>query len=335
MKVIKVSAGLPKYRELLLRQTPEMKGIWGDCKFLINSDVDKCDWWFVLHGSGIVNTEECLCDPNHIVYVSMEPSENMSRVSKIFLDQFSHLIICDRDIDHPNISYMNWLTWWVGIVVNKAHGKHIFSPNHNIDYNQLSMMQPMVKRNKISIVLSDKDFSKGHKKRIKFINKIINSPISKYVDVYGHGYNPIPDKWDAIAPYKYHLVLENSTQKDYWSEKLGDAFLGFSFPIYYGCPNILDYFSKDSLCVINIDEVDRSIEIIQSIIENNLYDISLDAINIARDQILNQYNVFNLMANLATNNASQFKMIKLRTNTFFSDSFIKRIIRPLINKINF
>ena len=140
MKIIKVSAGLPKNQKLLLRQTPEVKGVWGDCKFLVNSNVDRCDWWFVLHGSGLVNTEECLCDPNHIVYVSMEPNEKISRISNKFLNQFSHLITCDRNIDHPNVTYMNWLTWWVGIVVNKAHGKHIISQNYKTDYDQLSNM---------------------------------------------------------------------------------------------------------------------------------------------------------------------------------------------------
>ena len=26
------------------------------------------------------------------------------------------------------------------------------------------------------------------------------------IDIYGDDYNPVPDKWDAIAKYKYHLV---------------------------------------------------------------------------------------------------------------------------------
>ena len=91
MKIIKVSAGVPA--NLLLRQSPGMSEIWGDCKFLINTDVAKCDWWFVLHGSGLVNTEESVCDPKHIVYVSMEPTETMSMVSSKFLDQFSNLVI--------------------------------------------------------------------------------------------------------------------------------------------------------------------------------------------------------------------------------------------------
>ena len=117
MKIIKVSAGM--HTNLLLRQSPGMNGIWGDCKFLINTNVEKCDWWFVLHGSGLNNTEESFCDPKHIVYVSMEPTEIMSTVSSKFIDQFSNLVICDRTIRHPNITYMNWITWWVGIVVKK------------------------------------------------------------------------------------------------------------------------------------------------------------------------------------------------------------------------
>ena len=131
---------------------------------------------------------------------------------------------------------------------------------------------------------------------------------------------------------KYHLVLENSTQKDYWSEKLADAFLGFSFPIYYGCPNIFDYFSKDSMILIDIDNFEKSIETIKSVIEENLYEEKVDSINIARNQILNDYNIFNLMSNMATSKASEFKEIQLKTNYFFSDSLVKKIARFLLNK---
>ena len=88
MKIIKVSSGKPEFNNLLLRQTSGMSGVWGDCKFILNSEIKKCDWWFVLHGSGLIKNEECLCDPNHIVYVSMEPNETMSKVSNNFLEQF-------------------------------------------------------------------------------------------------------------------------------------------------------------------------------------------------------------------------------------------------------
>ena len=333
MKIIKVSAGGPEKTSLLLRQTINSMGILNDCKFVVNdSKLKKCDWWFVLHGSGLVERENCLCDPNHVVYVSMEPNEKMSAASDKFLQQFSHLVICDRNIRHHNIIYNNWLTWWVGITVSSKNKKHIFHPDIKLDYDQLSSMQPKKKSNKISIILSDKDLSEGHKKRKNFINKIINLPISKYIDIYGHGFNPIPDKWDAIAPYKYHLILENSVQKDYWSEKLADAFLGFSFPIYYGCPNIYDYFSKDSLNIIDINNIDTSVKILQDIINSNTYENSIDVINISRNKVLNQFNIFNLMAGLAVNKSSKYQDITLKTNIYFKDFFLKKIARFIISK---
>jgi hypothetical protein len=262
----------------------------------------------------------------------MEPTEIISKVSNKFLDQFSHLIICDRNINHPNITYMNWLTWWVGIIVNKTKKGHIFESSHIVDYDKLTDMKPMKKINKLSIVLSNKDFSNGHKKRIKFLDKLMNSDIADSVDVYGHGFNPIPDKWDAIAPYKYHLVLENSVQKDYWSEKLADAFLGFSFPIYYGCPNIYDYFSKNSLSVIDIDRVDEAVNVLQDIIEDNVYDNNMYAIDISRNQVLNQYNIFNLMSEMAIKKSLRHQNIKLNTNMFFKDSLIKKLARFILSK---
>jgi hypothetical protein len=333
MTVIKVSSGSSEYTNLLLRQLPGMNHNWKDCDFFINSDVKECDWWFVLHGSGIVKTEECICDPDNIVYVSMEPNETLSKVSNKFINQFSKLVICDRSIIHPNITYMNWLTWWVGIVVTKNKNQHFFSKIHKFNYDDFIVMKPMNKVNKLSIVLSTKNFSSGHQKRINFLDKLINSHIAKYIDVYGEGFTPIPDKWDAIAKYKYHLVLENSVTKDYWSEKLADAFLGFSLPIYYGCPNINDYFSDDSMIHIDIEDFEGSIEIIKRTLESNIYEEKIEIIEAARSKVLNEYNIFNLISNMANSKAVKTKKIKLHTNYYYSDSFLKKIARFCIAKI--
>ena len=331
MKIIKVSSGKPEYRELLLRQSPGLSEIWGDCKFIINSNVKKCVWWFVLHGSGLLKTEECLCDPNQIVYVSMEPNEEMSKVSIKFLQQFSHLVTCDRNINHPSKTYMNWLTWWVGITYLKSN-KGLFSKKYNLNYDNFINMKPEKKLNKISVVFSNKNMSVGHSKRIKFLNALINSNISHYIDIFGDGFTPIPDKWDAIAGYKYHLVIENEIQKDYWSEKLADSFLGFSFPIYSGCPNINEYFDKNSISIIDISNFDKAKETIKEIIESGLYDKRLREIKVSRDLILNEYNIFNLMANMSTTKALSFEKIILKTNYYFSDSILKKIARFFMNK---
>jgi len=329
LKVIKISTGLSA--NLLLRQSPNMDGIWGDCRFLINTDVEKCDWWFVLHGSGLTRTEESFCDPEHVVYVSMEPNESLSSVSSKFIEQFSNLVICDRVICHPNITYMNWLTWWVGIVVNKDSDN--FSKTHNLSYDDFINMKPIAKENKISIIVSNKNLTIDHQKRINFVDRLLDSSIAKYIDAYGDSYKKIPDKWDAISQYKYHLVIENSSVKDYWSEKLADSFLGFAVPIYYGCPNILDYFSEKSLLVIDINNFDDTISTIKKAIEEDIYDKKIDAIKISRNQVLNEYNIFNLMSKMANTKSTSTNKIKLHTNYYYSDSLLKKVLRYVLSLV--
>ena len=179
--------------------------------------------------------------------------------------------------------------------------------------------------------MSNKNFSEGHKKRIKFVDQLKKLPIAKHIDIFGHGYNDIPDKWDAIAPYKYHIVLENSVQQDYWSEKLAD-FLGFTVPIYYGCPNIHDYFNKDS-SLIDIEDVDATVKLLQYLIDHDeCFEKRKKILTFSRECILNKYNIFNLMQNMAVNKASKAQNIKLNTNAYYANSLIKKIAKLIFKK---
>ena len=56
-------------------------------------------------------------------------------------------------------------------------------------------------------------------------------------------------------------------------------------------------------------------------------DEKIDAIKIARNQILNEYNIFNLMSKMANSKSNTNKKIKLRTNYYYSDSWLKKILR--------
>lgn len=59
----------------------------------------------------------------------------------------------------------------------------------------------------------------------------------------GYALNPRPqDKAVAIAPYAYHVVVENVRQRGYFSEKLIDCFLLRTVPIYWGAPDLADFF---------------------------------------------------------------------------------------------
>lgn len=324
MKTIKVSAGSSEFSRLLLRQTSGGSGVWKDCKFIVNQPVERCDWWVVCHGSGLRQVESTFCDPNHIVYISMEPTESVGHITEGFLNQFSHLVLCDRNISHPNIRYANGLTWWVGMTVRHQDNCHHFSPDYALDYDLLKAMQWPQKKNRISVIVSKKNFLDGHKRRIDFINKIKELPIGKYIDIFGGGFNPIPDKWDAITPYKYHIVMENDMSPDYWTEKLADAFLGFSFPIYAGCPNITEYFSRDSLLPIDIGNIQSVADTLMELIKKDPYEKHVAAITMARNRVLDEYNIFQMMTDICRDTAEKSAKCNLKPNSFFFEFWLKR-----------
>lgn len=63
-------------------------------------------------------------------------------------------------------------------------------------------------------------------------------------------------KWNLHRPFQFSIVVENSRQDNYFTEKLLDCFLCKTIPIYWGCPNIGDFFSLDGILVINGGDID-------------------------------------------------------------------------------
>ncbi|HEC27022.1 MAG TPA: hypothetical protein ENI67_06405 [Gammaproteobacteria bacterium] len=331
MKIVKVvTTGGSELSDLFLRQTAKHSGIWDDCYFYVNQHVKKCDWLVVCHSSALKKSDTALCDPDHIVYISMEPHDH--GIPDGFFKQFSKLVLCDRSVSHPDIRFGNGLTWWVGINVKYGKG-HVFSAKCTLDYDRLKTMKCPDKQNRISVICSKKNLMSGHQKRLDFILKLQGHPICKYIDFYGGGYHPIPDKWDAIAPYKYHLVLENSIVPDYWSEKLGDAFLGFAFPIYYGCPNIHEYFSSDALQVIDIEQFDKTVSILEKLISQDSSEYQSEAIYQARTKVLNQYNIFQIMADICDEPAQSYQKCKLIPPRYFLEAWLNKCT-TIISKVN-
>jgi hypothetical protein len=52
-------------------------------------------------------------------------------------------------------------------------------------------------------------------------------------------------KWKTVSRYKYSLVIENSTDDYYISEKIFDALICGSMPIYHGSDRIFEILSKE------------------------------------------------------------------------------------------
>ncbi|MEL6845619.1 MAG: glycosyltransferase family 10, partial [Bacteroidota bacterium] len=118
-------------------------------------------------------------------------------------------------------------------------------------------------------------------------------------ELYGRGFRQIDDKFDAIYPFKYSLAIENYACPDYWTEKIADCLLSWTMPVYYGCTNILDYFPKEAMLLIDPAKPAAAMEQIQAAIDEDRWGKSLDAIAEARDLILNKYQLYpNLAAKI-------------------------------------
>ena len=326
MKKIKLTvSGGEQATNLFLRQTPGCQGIWGDCEFSIDTNEPDVhyDWWFVLHISALIKTQSAMCDPRHLVFMSMEPTESVGSSTHTFLRQFSKLVLTDLSyIKDFNCLVQNAITWWVGVTVTKLNGLHRFS-EIKFDYDSLSALKPNSNKiDRISLVVSNKRKLPGHRKRLEFIEVLKNSRIAHLIDIYGDGYKAIDDKWQALSPYKYHLVLENSCIDNYWSEKLGDAFLGYCYPIYFGCTNIDEFFPNNSLTQIDLDYPEECITKIESTLVSKVYENNLNWICESREMILNKYNIFNLMSSIATTNAQKFSLCTIHPNRFFLLEYI-------------
>ncbi|MEN6462768.1 MAG: glycosyltransferase family 10 [Syntrophomonas sp.] len=286
---IKLSSDLP---DPLIRQTPGSLGIWGDCKFFFNQDVEECDFWVVY--DGVHNTESTICPPQNVILITAEPP-SVYLYPQVFLNQFAVVVTCQRNINHTSVIHtQTGLPWYAGRrFIDMDKMQSIVTK----DYSALKNMRDYQKSKLISVICSDKRFTEGHRKRHKFVQRL-QSYFGIDIDVFGRGIRAIEDTWDAISNYRYHVVIENSSFPDYWTEKLADTFLAGAYPIYYGCTNLYDYFRQDMYTPINIDNEEESLKIIDWCIRENLYEKSIASIKEARDLILDVFNMFPLIANL-------------------------------------
>ncbi|MCZ0860830.1 glycosyltransferase family 10 [Methanocorpusculum sp. MG] len=260
-------------------QTPNGCCCWGNCEFYINSDIEECDYWVVLYD--LPEKDSVCCPSSNTIFVTGEPV-SVKKYDKKFLRQFATVVTAQEQISHPHVIQTHQILPWY---VHKT-------------YDELVTMSPPTKDHLLSIVSSNKRFSKGHEQRYQFA-LALKSHFGDGIDLFGRGIRGFEDKWDVLAPYKYSIVIENSSSPYYVTEKLTEAFLSYTFPIYYGCTNLEEYYPRGSFERIDIWDIEGSIDIISKIIENpNHYNDHCEDIYFARSCYLQKYQIYPLLTNI-------------------------------------
>ena len=109
---------------------------------------------------------------------------------------------------------------------------------HDLDTSKVRMC---------SLIASTKRSQEGHVLRHAIADWITSEGLD--VDLMGGGYAPFKDKSDGLAPYRYSVVIENVAEKNYFTEKLVDAVLCQTVPIYWGCPNIAEFLDTSGMII--------------------------------------------------------------------------------------
>ncbi len=96
----------------------------------------------------------------------------------------------------------------------------------------------------LSAIVSFKRQTVGQKLRHKVV-KQIGDALNGHL--YGRGSREIANKLEGLAPYRYTIVIENGRMDYYFTEKLIDALVTGTVPIYWGCPDIGRFFDLDGI----------------------------------------------------------------------------------------
>jgi hypothetical protein len=71
--------------------------------------------------------------------------------------------------------------------------------------------------------------------------------------------------WKFLSHYKFNICFENTDTKDYVTEKLVNAYLGGSIPIYWGTPQVLEWFNPKAF--LYLEDVNDMQSLVNKVIE--------------------------------------------------------------------
>ena len=277
--------------------TGNSDNLWRGCRFVVNDDIDSANAWFV---SEDVDDDETACavPGGRVFFLTAETAwplgyydEDAGRSA--FVEQFAEIYTC-HDIFRSNVtSTLPFLPW----MINSNHGPSITAA-HERDVNWLRRAEVPVKTADLSVFCSAKTMTDGHQLRLRFVEKL-KEHFGDHLDWFGNGVQQVDEKWTGIAPYRYHLVLENHSAPNVVTEKLWDSLLGFAYPIYWGAPNVHDYVPDESLATINIRDLKGSIDVIEGLLRSDQAEVAQPHVLSAREHVLGDLHYLSRIAAIA------------------------------------
>jgi len=160
-----------------------------------------------------------------------------------FFDHFDAIFTCDEDLLSLDNRFIKALS-----------GSNLPWTQHEIcnDYADGTYTE---KTKICSLLASSKLMTQGHKMRHKLAEELKDN-----IDIFGGvagspkiGKGTHASKSEALEDYMFSITIENDSYNNYFTEKITDCFANGTIPVYWGCPNIGEYFEEDGIIWLNDD----------------------------------------------------------------------------------
>ncbi len=305
----------------LARQTPDNSGMWEDFEFMFAPTDEPLDGWVVY--DNVKTPLQQLCPPGNTLLITGEP-KSFRRYRSRFTSQFAQVWTAQTAIKHRHVTYRHEAQpWHYAMYTSQAHGEPL-------GFNALAALGRPTKTKLLSVICSDKQTTPDQRQRILF-TRYLQAELGDTIDVFGRGWHDLSDKADAIWPYQYHIVLENDHSDHFMTEKICDAYLGWSYPIYFGGSEAPHRFPDGSFTAIDIYQPEQSLTIIRNLLSAATYETALPAIAAARQSVLNEHNLFAMLASYWRENlvSQRPRMTRLLPKSCRSSLILQQLSRCL------
>lgn len=302
--------------------------------FKCNQEIEAADAWFVIDGLSAVE-ESCVVPESQTFFVSGEnlspPNYLLFSDMQLFLHQFSHVHSVFPTLKTNGRFSQPFLPW----MVNAGRGE-VFVP-HARDLNFLANFEFPRKTRAISVFCSTKSTVPEHSVRLAFVRRL-KSYFGDDLDWFGSGQNPIDEKWDGLHQYALTIALENRVSPGMFTEKILDPFLAWTYPVYWGAPDIGSFLPVGKGQVLDLRNFDDSIRTIRLALDIATKQESIDNLHAGREAVMGDLHFLRRIIELARiqedSAKPKRKLVTIRPRKFFSRQLFPELaIRRARNRI--